>query len=278
MFYEYHPPASVTDETIGRMKKAGIIHNDAKLNQKAEKNLRKEVAFSDIDFMDYLAKTSLEEECVDGALNILKEKGLISNTQYDKDHFLWLRKTVKNKFEGSWSSFSPTMERLLYALTSVRKPKSLYEFGCFWGNTLAWFCGPYLQPDCTGNIAEYIGACDIDKESLELAKKNFDNTFPGHNVDIRCIDGMKIIDELTPPIEFVYLEAKSPGQKAIYLDLLQKIYDKLPDGAWVIAHDTTRYTMFAEFVEYLDFVRDERNFKASISLDVDQYGLELTIK
>ncbi len=82
MFFEYHPPVSVIDETIGRMKKARIIHQDAKLNLKAENNLRKEITFSDIDFMDFLAKTSLEEECVDGALNLLKKKGLISSTKY----------------------------------------------------------------------------------------------------------------------------------------------------------------------------------------------------
>jgi hypothetical protein len=51
-------------------------------------------------------------------------------------------------------------------------------------------------------------------------------------------------------------------------------------GAWVLAHDTTfKGAGFPEQLrEYLRFVRAPANFEVSISFEIDEYGLELSIK
>ena len=75
-----------------------------------------------------------------------------------------------------------------------------------------------------------------------------------------------------------YLEARVQGGDDLYFPLIRQIYDKLPKGAWIIAHDATWYRRKAAIKRYLSFVRDKNHFSESIMFDIDAYGLELTIK
>ncbi len=277
MNQKYMPNMTIINETLIRMKQAGVVHPEARFNAKASAGLRTDVAIGDIDFKQFLQQSGLEKQIVDDVIDYLKRERVIAKSStYPKAKFENLRRIVKKDFNGSWSSLSPQMERLIFALTTIKKPKSMYEFGCFWGNTLAWFCGPALVGAlrCQGRI----GACDIDKDSIALAKQNFARSFPNIDVLIECRDALKVIDDISTPLDFIYIEAKEPGQKAIYHEIVEKIYDKLAPGAWVIAHDTELYTMSRDLAGYLAFVRKESLFSKSISFDIDQFGLELSIK
>ena len=277
MSQKYIPSKSILKDTLTRMKAAGVIHPKAKFNAKASGGLRTEVAINDIDFKQCLHGSSLEKEIVDDAIDYLKRQGVVAKSStYPKAKFAALRRVVKKEFKGSWSSLSPQMERLIFALTAIKKPRAMYEFGCFWGSTLAWFCGPALVGALRSQVS--IGGCDIDKESVALAKRNFAKTFPNSDVLIECRDALEVIDDITTPLDFIYIEAKAPGQMAIYREIVEKVYDKLAPGAWVIAHDTERYTMYEDLAGYLAFVRNKRRFSTSISFDIDQFGLELSIK
>ena len=277
MNQKYIPSKTTLSDTLTRMKQAGVVHPKARFNAKANDGLRTEVAVGDIDFKQFLHRSSMEKQIVDDAIDYLKKENVIAkSSSYPKAKFESLRRVVKKEFQGSWSSLSPQMERLLFALTAVKKPKAMYEFGCFWGNTLAWFCGPALVGALKGPVR--IGACDIDENSIALAKGNFERTFPESTILIECRDAMKVIDEISTPLDFIYIEAKAPGQMAIYHQIVEKIYDRLAPGAWVIAHDTERYTMYKDLAGYLGFVRQKRLFSKSISFDIDQFGLELSIK
>jgi hypothetical protein len=64
----------------------------------------------------------------------------------------------------------------------------------------------------------------------------------------------------------------------LYLELLKKLYGKVEEGGWVLAHDTVVPPFAGQLEAYLAYVRDGANFKESISFDVDAYGLELSIK
>jgi len=277
MNQKYIPNKSALNETLTQMKQAGVVHPRARINMKAADGLRTEVAIGDLDFKQFLQGGDLEKRIVDDAIDYLKSEGVIAKSAtYPKRKFDELRRIVKTEFEGSWTSFSPQMERLLFALTAIKKPKTMYEFGCFWGNTLAWFCGPALVGALRSNVS--IGACDIDEEAIVLAKRNFAKAFPKSNALIECRDAFNVIDGIAAPLDFIYIEAKAPGQMAIYREIVENAYGKLAPGAWVIAHDTERYTMFKDLAGYLEFVRDKSLFSKSIAFDIDMYGLELSIK
>lgn len=46
----------------------------------------------------------------------------------------------------------------------------------------------------------------------------------------------------------------------------------------MIAHDSLDWTFAGEMAEYLPFVRDGGRFSESVSFEVDQCGLELSVK
>lgn len=104
---------------------------------------------------------------------------------------------------------------------------------------------------------------------------NFENT---DNVNLLCEDAQQTLHKIDGQFDFVYIEAKEPDQDDLYLPLLKLLYDTIPKGGWVIAHDTTRYSAKDDLKSYLSFVRDKKHFQESISFDINAYSLELSIK
>lgn len=274
----FHPPEAAVEMAVARLKQDGVIHPDAYFNYDAEKGLRKEVSYRDDDFQYRLGRSPLEEEIVDAALEMLVSLRLVpSDVVYDKEAFGKFRGEVKRTFRGSWTTITPVMERLMYMLTAVKKPRRLVELGSFWGNTLAWFAGPCIGRD-TEFEAEKIYGVEINPEMAELARKNFAGLANCEAVELVGEDAATALERIDGPIDFLYLEAKDDDNKSGYLEFLRQAYDKLPRGAWVIAHDTTAYDHQEDLQQYLTWVRDKLNFSESISFDVDRYGLELSIK
>lgn len=274
----FHPPKAAIELAMAKLIKDGVIHPDARFNYEAEQGLRKEITYRDYDLQYRLARSGEEEMIVDAARELLVSVGLISSDAcYDKSAFEALRTEVKKVFRGTWTTITPVMERLMYMLTAVRKPNRLVELGSFWGNTLAWFAGP-----CIGQNREYtaerIYGIDIDVEMTKLAQGNFSKLANCEAIELIGEDAAIALPNIDGPIDFIYLEAKDESNKSGYLQFLKQTYDKLPRGAWVIAHDSTAYDHQEDLKTYLEWVRDTRNFSESISFDVDQFGLELSVK
>jgi predicted O-methyltransferase YrrM len=279
MALQFRVPQSVVEEVVSILKKSHLVHPDAVYNGLADQGFRKEVAYRDIDLLDRIGWKEFEEENVDAALIFLKEKGLVDpDAAYDKkacsDFRGYLEKTLVRK---SWTTLSTTMQRLIFMLTSVKKPKDMIELGCFWGFTLAWFAGPCLGPDPVHRPRRIIGI-DIDKEPFSMAEDNFRNIRHDGLVRLYNEDARQTLDRLEGSFDFVYIESKTDDDDDMYLQILKKIYDKIPVGGWVIAHDATRYTQQEYHRNYLSFVRDKAHFRESILFDVDAYGLELSVK
>jgi len=267
----------VIDDAIEKLKSDGLVHPQASFNCDAENGLRCEVAYRDRDLLRCIDNTGADDEVVDAALDMLRSQELVPrDAGYDKERFARFREKVKSSFKGPWTSITPSMERLMYMLTAVRKPRSLIEFGCFWGNTLAWFSGPCIGED-REHAAEAVCGIDIDKKMVELARENFAKFGGVENVEFIAEDARVTIERLPGPFDFVYIEAKSEEEKGLYLTLLKKAYEKLAPGAWVIAHNASELTS-AEIREYLEYVRDKRHFSESIWFDIDSCGLELSVR
>ncbi len=276
--HRFQVPKSTVEAIVARLKKDGVVHPDATFNNEADGDLRMEIAYRDLDFLIRVGRSSEDEVIVDAALQTLVSLGLLApDAGYDKAAFESYRAQIKEAFKGTWTSVTDVMERLIYALTAVRRPRRLVELGSFWGNTLAWFAGP-----CIGSNqiyeAEEIYGIDIDEEMTEQARKNFARLENCQAVKLWGEDAATALERIDGPIDFLYLEAKDETNKSGYLEFLKQCYDKLPKGAWVIAHDSTAWAHQADLAEYLAWVRDNRNFAESVSFDVDMYGLELSVK
>ena len=279
MALTYQVPQSVIDDVVVSMKASSLIHPEAAFNSKAEDGLRSEVTYRDLDFLDRIAGKEYEERIVDSAIGYLKQMGLIDDTaNYDKQSFLEFREYISETFtQRSWTTITPVMERTFYMLTSVKKPKTMIELGCFWGNTLAWFAGPCLGPKPHFEPHAIYGI-DVDENAIKMARDNFSHIAKPSCLEIICEDGRQTLKRLDGPFDFAYIEARVRGEDDLYFPLIKQMYDKLSKGAWIMAHDATLYRRKAAIKDYLSFVRDKNHFSESISFDIDPYGLELTIK
>jgi predicted O-methyltransferase YrrM len=278
MTISFHPPDKVIDSILTELKEAGQVHPEAVFNSNASGGLRREVTFRDMDFMWRLGRSKHHEQIVDAALECLKSHALIKDSDtYNKRSFAEFRRTVQEEFQGSWSSLTPVMERLIYMLTSVRRPKNLLELGSFWGYTLAFFAGPCIGVTPSFQAERIIGI-DIDKANTELARENFSRLPNTDSIELIANNALKALPAIPGPFDFVYIEAKDEKTEGLYLDILKAVYDRLPEGAWIIAHDNNDWTFRSEMAQYLPYVRDTVNFSQSICFDVDNCGLELTIK
>jgi predicted O-methyltransferase YrrM len=170
------------------------------------------------------------------------------------------------------------MERLLYLLSAVKKPKRIIGLGAYYGYALVWAIGASCGKSKLYSPEKVYGV-DIDEEAIHHARENFHNLAQTDHVELITDDGFKAVERLEGPFDYVYIDVDSRELgKEIYRDLIVRLYEKIDPGGWVLAHDTTA-TPFAQQLEgYLSFVRDQEKFQESISFHVDPYGLELSIK
>lgn len=266
------------EKALEKLKAAGLVAKNARFNYDAPRQLRKEVAYRDFDFLSRLGRTA-ELETVRSVLAWLKHEGIVSEEAgYDETAFDELRQEVKEKFTLSGSSVSPVMERLLYMLSSVRRPHKIIGIGTYCGNALVWSVGSSCGQ---GKVyeAEKVYAIDIDQEATERARENFAQLAYTSHVELIAKDGLEAVERLEGPFDYVYLDVDSRELgKGLYLPLLKALYPKVAEGGWVLAHDIVVPPFAKQLEGYLAYVRDGDDFRESILFDVDAYGLELSVK
>jgi predicted O-methyltransferase YrrM len=221
----------------------------------------------------------LEQEIsvVNDCLNTLVEAGIIPAIEYDQFRFTEFRRTVAERFEIPWTAITPRMQRLLWALNAIRRPERMIAAGVFCGNTFISNAGAAVGPGAVYQAADLVGI-EIKPEEAERAERNvraIDETGVAHIVAADAVDFCRDYDG---PIDLLYLDAdgdKGRG-KGIYLEILEASYDKLTDGALVLAHNSINS---AEKLEhYLAYVRDSAHMRASVNCFVDGEGLEVSVK
>jgi predicted O-methyltransferase YrrM len=260
------------------LKERGLVGPDASFSHDAPGGLRSEVAYRDFDFLSRLCRVA-EAETVDSILTWLRQNGIVDqDAGYDESAFDELRAEVKGKFSVPGTSISPVMERLLYMLAAVKRPQRTIGLGTYCGNALVWIVGPSCGANRTYQ-AEKVYGIDIDPEATEQAQANLDQIALTDHVELLAEDGMGAVERLDGPFDLVFLDVDSKELgKGLYLELLTRLYDKLGEGAWVLAHDVVVPSFADQLEGYLAYVRDGERFSESILFDVDAYGLELSIK
>ncbi len=268
----------VIEMAVKELKNAGLVSPDACFNYDAPQNLRREVAYRDYDFLSRLSRTA-EVEIVRSILAWLKQKGIVpQDATYDEQAFDELRREVKARFSIPGSSITPVMERLLYALSSLRRPRRIIGLGTYCGNALAWIVGSSCGP---GKVyqAEKVYGIDIDVDASEQARENLGTLAHTEHVELIAEDALKAVERLEGKFDYVYLDVEGKGLgKGLYRELIERLYEKVEQGGWVLAHDTVVPSFAGQLERYLAFVRDGQNFGESVSFDVDPFGLELSIK
>jgi len=196
---------------------------------------------------------------------------------YGEEAYLELRREAA-RFDIPGTSITPVMERLLYMLSWLRRPRRVIGLGTYCGYALVWAVGASCGP---GRVygAEKVYGIDIDAEVTARARKNLSKLAHTDHIQFLAEDGLAAVERLEGPFDYVYLDAEGEELgKRIYWELLQRLYAKIAEGGWVLAHDTTVPPFASHLEGYLAFVRDSANFRDSFSFDIDPFGLELSIK
>jgi predicted O-methyltransferase YrrM len=263
---------------LAKMKQHKLVAPDASFNFKSISVKRTEVAWRDYDLLYCLGETQ-DEAIVDSAAGFLKEHGIIApDAGYDKGQFERFRSGVKDAFEIRWTSFSQAMERLLYFLSSVKKPERNIGIGIFCGYTFIWNLGYAYLPENRSLGWEIFGV-DIDGPSMDITRSNFESFGKPDGMSLLAEDGVEVARRLEGPFDYIYLDADSEETgKKLSLDLLEILYDKLSPGGWVLTHDTTGWEFQEDFKDYFQFVRDRSKFSESVLFHIDCYGVEMSIK
>lgn len=278
MALTYQCEKQAIEMAMEKLKDVGLVSRDAYFNYDAPRNLRREVSYRDFDFLSRLSGTA-EVETVGSILAWLKQEGVVpEGATYDEKAFDALRREVKETFTLPGSSITRVMERLLYMLSAVRRPRRVIGLGTYCGNALVWSAGPGCGQGKVYEVEKVYGI-DVDAEATERARENFSKLAHTDSIELIAEDGLKAVDRLEGPFDYVYLDVESKDAgKGVYLALLKRLYGKVEQGGWVLAHDTTVPPFAGQLEAYLAFVRNGENFCESISFDVDPFGLELSIK
>lgn len=223
-----------------------------------------------------------EKKKVDVVIEELKKNGFIDTTEYDLAAFDRYRKLVHDNFFIFWTAINPPVERLLYALSYITKPKTVIGFGIFTGNPVAWSFGPAIQKVYEATRLE---AVEIDPNNGRICTDNFNEIKGDAPLVVRVEDGFQTITRFKDAeLDLVYMDAngKDPetgrNNKRINYTFLKKAYPKLKPGGLAIVHNAYQDSFKKDAGAYLDFTADESFFEKTATIGIDEQGLEVSIK
>jgi predicted O-methyltransferase YrrM len=213
---------------------------------------------------------------VDEALETLVAAGILPHTEYDQARFLAHRQAVRRHFEIPWTAISPRMERLLYAINAIARPPVMVAVGIYCGNTFIANAGAAVGPGAVYRATRLVGL-EIRPEEAARAARNVARVDPDGRAEIVAADGVLWLERYEGTIDLLYLDAdgRAGRGKSIYLDLLEAAWHALRPGSLVLAHNAVNAAR--ELGDYLAYVRDPANMRESVTLIVDDQGLEASI-
>jgi predicted O-methyltransferase YrrM len=218
------------------------------------------------------ANRQVNDQVVAVVLQRLTEVGLLpSGPGFDPAAFHQLREQVSAAFQVERSSITTLTARVLFAIAGRLQPRRVLCIGSYQGNSLVWLAGP-IAPR-----AEVLGL-DLCPQAVAVARRNFDRIgMPG--VRLECADGHEASNRMAGPPDLVLLDADDPlCGKQLYRSLLERLEPSLAPGTVVLAHDACHAPFQADLAGYFEVVRNPVRFTVSMTLAIDEFGLEVTRK
>ncbi len=219
----------------------------------------------------------LEQETavVGQALTTLRDTGILESVAYDPQKLLAHRAAVAERFDIPWTAITPRMERLLYAINAIARPRVLVAVGVFCGNTYIANAGAAVGPGRCYPAHRLVGL-ELRPEEAERARKNVAALTDDPAAELVAADGIDWLTRCEDTIDLLYLDADGRGGrgKSIYFDLLETALPHLAEGALVLAHNSINCKQ--DLADYFGLVREGRTFRASCNVMIDPEGLEVS--
>jgi predicted O-methyltransferase YrrM len=212
-----------------------------------------------------------------GALEALREAGALPHTEYNHEKFFAHRQAVREAFDIPWTAITPRMQRLLYAINAIVHPRNMIAAGVFCGNTFISNAGAAVGPGACYTAEALVGV-EIKPEEAERAELNVRLIDPTGVARVVAADAVDLVAAFPHPIDLLYLDADGDrGRgKGIYLEITEAGLDRLHPGSLVLAHNSVNCA--GALADYLAFVRDPANMRASVNVIIDGEGLEVSVR
>ncbi len=228
--------------------------------------------------MDYrnpfreLEPVASEIEMVQQALQALAAAGIIPTSTYDLERFSRQRRAVRELFEIPWTAISPRVERLIYAINAIARPRTIVAAGIFCGFTFICNAGAAVGPGKCYEAEDVVGI-EIRPEEADRACRNVLRLDPAGAARVVAADAVEYLAHYDRPVGLLYLDADGDrGRgKSIYLEILEAAYDKMPTGALVLAHNSVNSAH--QLSDFFRFVDDPANMSAAMNVVLDPEGL-----
>ncbi|MFJ7747501.1 O-methyltransferase [Peribacillus sp. NPDC097295] len=216
------------------------------------------------------------DEKVEEIIEYLSNKEILNKNCFQTDKFYELHQLLSLNFNIPQTSITKVMARILFSIGYSKKPNVLVGAGTYTGNALAWLSGYSILGDAGQKTSIY--GLDISKEATAISQINFANI---HASDVHIIqaDAISWITEVPEKIDLLYIDidTKEDGKKK-YLDLLHVAFPKMNENGLIIAHDINEKKFEKDMKPFEEALLDETKFKSSINLNVDPFGLSISIK
>jgi predicted O-methyltransferase YrrM len=217
-----------------------------------------------------------EVSVVDGALAALVTAGILATALYDREYFALHRRAVAEQFDIPWTAITPRMQRLLYAINAIARPRNMVAAGVFCGNTFVSNAGAAVGPGAVYQAEQLVGI-EIVAAEAERAERNVRLLDPTGVARVVAADALDVVAAWQgAPIDLLYLDADGAGGrgKGIYLDILETAWPHLAPDALILAHNSINCA--TRLADYLRFVRDPAHLRASVNVYMDCEGLEVS--
>ena len=135
-----------------------------------------------------------------------KEPTLLNNLRHETETSTQVGQMISGPLVGQFLNF---MVRMI-------QPKTIVEVGTFTGYS-ALYMAMALNPDAK------IITCEIDERHANVAKKYFDQSPYGHQIDLRMGPAQDTLDTLEPGIDFAFIDADKKGYPGYYETLITKL-------------------------------------------------------
>ena len=214
---------------------------------------------------------------VDEALDALVSAGILTGKDYDGEKMLAHRRAVAELFQIPWTAITPRMQRLLYAINAIRRPGNMVAAGVFCGNTFISNAGAAIGPGACYEARQLLGV-ELAADKADLAERNVRKIDPTGVARVVAEDAIETVSNFPEPIDLLYLDADGTPEtgKGVYLTILQAAWDRISEGGVILAHNSVNCARRLQ--QYLDFVRDTRNCRASVNVILDGEGLEVSAR
>jgi predicted O-methyltransferase YrrM len=224
-----------------------------------------------------LEPAEAEVDVVRQALEALRAAAVLPHTEYDDHLFREFRRAVRERFEIPWTAITPRMQRLIYAVNAIARPRTMIAAGVFCGFTFICNAGAGAGPGACYEAGRLIGV-EIRPQEAERAERNVRRVDPSGVARVVAADALDVLADFKDSVDLLYLDADGAGGKGkgIYREILDAAYDRIPADGLVLAHNSENAA--SRLKHYLERVRDPGWFRSSVNVVLDPEGLEVSAK